>query len=141
MVSAARAWIGTPYVHQASAKGAGCDCVGLLCGLWREAFGAAPEALPPYSAHWAEPAGREILLEGLGRHMTAKPIAARAPGDVLVFRMRKGALAKHLGLMGQGAPSPTFIHAYSGRGVVESALSAPWARRIAGVFAFPEEAL
>lgn len=32
IIDAARDWIGTPYVHQASAKGAGCDCLGLLRG-------------------------------------------------------------------------------------------------------------
>ena len=30
VVATARAWIGTPYVHQASVRGAGCDCLGLL---------------------------------------------------------------------------------------------------------------
>jgi hypothetical protein len=31
-----------------------------------------------------------------------------------------------------------FVHAYTGHGVIENALSAPWARRIAGAFAFPQ---
>ena len=39
IVAAARGWIGTPYVHQASVKGLGCDCLGLLRGLWREMAG------------------------------------------------------------------------------------------------------
>ena len=33
IVRAARGWIGTPYVHQASVRGAGCDCLGLLRGV------------------------------------------------------------------------------------------------------------
>ncbi|MEM1422329.1 MAG: peptidase P60, partial [Pseudomonadota bacterium] len=28
-------WIGTPYRHQASLRGVGCDCLGLLRGVWR----------------------------------------------------------------------------------------------------------
>ena len=28
-------WIGTPYRHQASLKGVGCDCLGLVRGVWR----------------------------------------------------------------------------------------------------------
>ncbi len=36
IVAAARAWVGTPYHHQASVKGAGCDCLGLIRGIWRE---------------------------------------------------------------------------------------------------------
>jgi len=43
----ARSWIGTPYVHQASVKGVGCDCLGLLRGVWRELVGAEPEKMPP----------------------------------------------------------------------------------------------
>jgi NlpC/P60 family putative phage cell wall peptidase len=31
----ARAWIGTPDRHQASLKGMGCDCLGLVRGVWR----------------------------------------------------------------------------------------------------------
>ena len=45
VVLAARAWIGTPYLHQASVKGAGCDCLGLLRGVWRELRGEEPEQL------------------------------------------------------------------------------------------------
>ena len=37
---AARAWLGTPYRHQASVKGVGADCLGLVRGLWREVAGA-----------------------------------------------------------------------------------------------------
>ena len=44
IVRAARSWIGTPYRHQASLKGVGCDCLGLLRGVWREVVGAEPEA-------------------------------------------------------------------------------------------------
>ncbi len=49
IVDAARAWIGTPYRHQASLRGVGCDCLGLLRGVWREVMGAEPEMPPPYS--------------------------------------------------------------------------------------------
>src|SRR3989338_4143365 len=48
IVAAARSWIGTPYRHQASLKGAGCDCLGLVRGVWRELYGDEPEAPPPY---------------------------------------------------------------------------------------------
>ena len=35
IVAEARAWIGTRYCHQASVKGVGCDCLGLVRGVWR----------------------------------------------------------------------------------------------------------
>ena len=47
IVEAARAWLGTPYHHQASLRGVGCDCLGLVRGVWRELYGPEPEAAPP----------------------------------------------------------------------------------------------
>ncbi|MFD0934795.1 peptidase P60, partial [Methylobacterium trifolii] len=35
VVAQARLWLGTPYRHQASLAGVGCDCLGLLRGVWR----------------------------------------------------------------------------------------------------------
>jgi NlpC/P60 family putative phage cell wall peptidase len=187
----ARRWIGTPYVHQAACRGAGCDCLGLVRGLWLEAFGAEPELVPPYSADWSEPQNDELLWQAAARLLRPVDLSAMQSGNVILFRMRAGAVAKHLGIAGvagaadavvragnlevadaacsadtkgtggvigvatlaaarhagaarrrdaasQVAAMPTFIHAYSGHGVVESPLSAPWRRRIVACFAFPE---
>lgn len=133
-VAEARAWIGTPYRHQAATKGAGTDCLGLLRGVWRALYGAEPEAVPPYTPDWSEPEGAERLFDACLRHLVPAegPVAA---GQVILFRMRAGGVAKHLGLT---SGPDRFIHAYSGHGVVESPLSAPWARRIAARFTFPE---
>ncbi|EAQ11067.1 NlpC/P60 family putative phage cell wall peptidase [Maritimibacter alkaliphilus HTCC2654] len=129
----ARTWIGTPYRHQASCKGAGTDCLGLIRGIWRALYGGEPVAIPPYTPDWSEPSRDEVLMR------TATALLTRVerpdPGDVLLFRMRDKGVAKHLGVL---ATSETFIHAYSGHGVVESSLSAPWRRRIVGTFRFPE---
>ncbi|MFD2739869.1 peptidase [Sulfitobacter aestuarii] len=139
VVAAARRWIGTPYVHQCSARAAGCDCLGLLRGVWRELCGAEPEPIPPYSMDWSEPQGQELLWAAAARHLAVKAPGDEAPGDVLLFRMRAGAVAKHLGIMGRVGARASFIHAYSGRGVVESPLGAPWRRRIVARFEFPGE--
>jgi len=140
LIAAARGWIGTPYLHQAATRGAGCDCLGLVRGLWREIYGTEPEAVPPYSPDWSEPQGQEALWAAALRHLrpVASPVPGPVPGDVLLFRMRDGAVAKHLGLYSGAAPVPRFIHAHAGAGVVESPLSAPWRRRIAASFAFPD---
>lgn len=136
---AARGWIGTPYRHQASCKGAGADCLGLLRGVWREVLGAEPETVPSYSIDWSEPARDEALWRAAERHLLPKLLGDEAPGDVLLFRMREGAVAKHLGLAGRTGSDATFIHAYSGHAVLESPLSTPWRRRIVARFKFPEE--
>lgn len=136
---AARGWIGTPYLHQASCKGAGTDCLGLLRGVWREVLGTEPEVPPAYSMDWSEPERIEALWQAASRHLTPKKLDCDAPGDVLLFRMRDGAVAKHLGIAGRVGADASFIHAYSGHAVVESPLSLPWRRGIVARFTFPEE--
>ena len=137
-VEIARGWIGTPYRHQASAWGAGADCLGLLRGVWRGIYGQEPEPVPAYTQDWSEPEGDERLWAAALRHLVpVEPSEGRAPGQVLLFRMRAGAVAKHLGLSADKAGQQSFIHAYSGHGVVESPLSLPWQRRIVARFAFP----
>jgi len=140
IIAAARSWIGTPYLHQASTKAAGTDCLGLLRGVWREVIGAEPVAVPAYSADWSEASGREDLLAAARAWLIAKPLADEAPGDVLLFRMRPGAVAKHLGIAARVGPDASFVHAYSGHGVVETALSTPWRRKVGARFQFPEGA-
>ena len=139
VVEAALGWIGTPYVHQAGRKGAGCDCLGLLRGIWREVLGEEPELVPAYSKDWSEPQGEERLWAAADRHLIARPLDTDVPGDVVLFRMREGSVAKHLGIVAQSGDAPSFIHAYSGHGVVESPLSTPWRHRIVARFMFPEE--
>lgn len=140
IVLLARSWIGTPYLHQASVKGAGADCLGLIRGVWREAICAEPESIPAYSQDWSEPAGTEDLLAAARRWLREKDWGSEAPGDVLLFRMRTGAVAKHLGIAARIGGPASFIHAYTGHGVIETALSTPWRRKIAARFEFPSGA-
>ena len=46
IVMAARGWIGTPYVHQASCRGAGADCLGLIRGVPLFLIGVLVARLP-----------------------------------------------------------------------------------------------
>ena len=137
VVAAARGWIGTPYLHQASTRGAGCDCLGLVRGVWREVHGAEPAPVPPYTADWNEPQGDEALWRTAAGLLRARDRdEPTRPGDLLLFRMRAGAVAKHLGLAGEVGAHPTFLHAYARHGVVESPLTGPWAARIVARFDF-----
>lgn len=134
IVAAARGWIGTPYRHQASLRGVGCDCLGLVRGVWRETIGAEPESAPPYGPDWAEAGRAEALLDAARRWFIPRDGDEFEPGDLLVFRWRDGLPAKHLGV----ATSPTqMIHAHDGACVCEAHVGAFWRRRIAGVFSFP----
>ena len=134
IVAAARAWLGTPYHHQASARGIGADCLGVVRGVWRDIYGDAAEIPPAYTRDWAEASGEETLLEAAARHLArVAPADARA-GDVVVFRLRNGLIAKHAGIL----TSPhTFLHAMEGAPACEVPLGGWWRRRIAGAFTFP----
>lgn len=138
IVAEARRWIGTPYLHQASVCAAGADCLGLVRGVWRAVVGTEPFPMPSYSMDWGECSGDEHLFRAAMRWLTPEPPGVMQPGSVLLFRMREGAVAKHLGILVAAGDAARFVHAYSGHGVVESPLSGPWARRIVSSFAFPE---
>lgn len=138
IVALARSWFGTPYRHQASVKGIGCDCLGLVRGVYAEAFGHPTEEPPPYSRDWAEAARQETLIEAAGRHLSQIDPANALPGDVLIFRLRSGAMAKHCGILSEITASRSkFIHAMEGAPVCEVHLNPWWSRRIAAVFRFP----
>jgi NlpC/P60 family putative phage cell wall peptidase len=134
IVAAARSWIGTPYRHQASLKGIGCDCLGLVRGVWREVIGSEPQAVPAYSPDWAEAGLREDLLAAARRHMIARDEGMFVPGDVLLFRWRAHLPAKHAAI----AVGPArMVHAQEGARVCEVAISGWWSRHLAGAFGFP----
>ncbi len=131
----ARLWLGTPYQHQASLRCVGCDCLGLVRGVWRALHGPEPEAPPPYRPDWAELGGRELLHEALGRSLVRLDPAAARPGDVLLFRMAPDAPAKHCAIL---SAADRMIHAYWGRACVESWLGLWWGARLVAAFRFPE---
>ena len=165
IVTAARGWLGTPYHHQASVKGVGSDCLGLIRGIWRELYGPEPEAMPPYTPDWGSATGSETLLAAACRHLvTLEDVSTARPGDVLVFRMRDEGVAKHAGILvsvrgsrpgrhpevraqraSKDGRAPhhdaqlglRLVHAQEGLGVIEIELGRWWRRRAAAAFSFP----
>ncbi|WP_147125200.1 NlpC/P60 family protein [Shimia ponticola] len=136
VAEAAREWIGTPYHHQASSRGAGTDCLGLVLGVWRDLAGEIPADVPAYTMDWAEPQQDEALWRAAREHL--RELDGPEPGAIVLFRMRDGMVAKHLGVISSLDPNLHFIHAYMRHGVIESPLSTPWQRRVVSYFAFPE---
>ena len=138
VVTEARRWLGTPYCHQASCRGVGTDCLGLMRGIWRAVVGPEPQTVTPYSPDWAEGAGDERLLEAARKHLEPVVDGHERPGDVLLFRMLERGPVKHVGvLVTPSLVGGRMIHAYSGHVVCETALTPAWARRLAGMFRFP----
>jgi NlpC/P60 family putative phage cell wall peptidase len=135
IVAIARTWIGTPYVHQASLKGKGCDCIGMLRGVWRELKAAAdPEILPPYSPNWAEETGQETLYDGLKRYLTEIALVDIKTGSVVLFRMVPTGPAKHCGIIGAQDEALTLIHSRMNKQVNEEPLSSSWRKKLAYAF-------
>ena len=136
VVNLAREWIGTPYRHQGYQKQIGCDCLGLIRGLWRELYGVEPQQPKPYAKDWAETTNHERMLMAARAYFGAQiTLEELQPGCLILFRWRDGAAIKHAGIL---SATDQFIHAYERIGVTQSALVPSWRRRIEAVFQFPE---
>lgn len=133
VITTAQSWAGTPYRHQGSLKGVGCDCLGLVRGVWRELHGCEPETLKPYTMDWAETAACDPLLDAANQHFLTTDTLE--PGCLILFRWKAGTAAKHCGIY---LGADRFLHAYERHSVMASALIPHWRRRIAGLFLFPE---
>lgn len=138
IVALARSWVGTPYHHQASVRGAGCDCLGVVRGVYCELLGVELSQVPPYSRDWAEARREETLLVGAATYLEpVTPAKAADAGDVVVFRLTRHAMAKHAAIL---TTPDTMVHAQEKVGCVEVHLGSWWRRHIVGAFRFPEVA-
>jgi len=134
VVMLARSWAGTPYHHQASTKGVGTDCLGLVRGVFRELYGVEAASVPGYSRDWAEASGRETLLEAAQRHLVELPMDQAGGGDILLFRWRTKSVAKHLGIL---LARQRLIHAFEDVPVTEIKMTPWWWRHAVAAFRFP----
>ncbi len=134
IVLEARRWIGTPYLHQGSLLHVGCDCLGLVRGVWRALLGPEPEKSGAYSPDWAEAGRIDRLYEAGRRHFHEVDAGGFDAGDVLLFRWRSNVAAKHLGI---ATSRKTMIHAHEGACVCEIEIGPLWRRKLAAAFAFP----
>ncbi len=135
IVDEARSWIGTKYHHQACVKGSGCDCLGLVRGVYQNITGQAPEKPPAYSKDWAETLQQETLIDAAERHLVRVDKEDLQAGNVIIFRFKPRAMAKHAGIL---TSSDTMIHAHEKAPVSEVNLSDWWLRRVAAVFQFQD---
>ncbi len=134
IVRAALEWEKTPYRHQASRLHAGCDCLGLIRGVWRALYGSEPSIIPPYGRSARDKRGAGQLVQA-ARHFLVETGRAFAPGRVVLFRLRSTLPPRHCGIL---LPEGQFIHAQERVGVVVTKLDNIWLGRVDSVFAFPE---
>lgn len=103
IVAEARSWLGTPFHWQASVKGKGADCKGLVWGVAREL--GRPEAATFHAqlANYEHAVDVRLLKAGLAATFDKR--TDPLPGDVLL--LLHGGKPQHLGIYtGDG-----FIHA------------------------------
>jgi NlpC/P60 family putative phage cell wall peptidase len=134
VVAAAKEWLGTPYLHQAAKKKLGCDCLGLILGVGRELGVDLPDKVPPYSASWRDPQAGSLLQEQADHFLKRQSDRPPCPGDILLFRMRRDLPAKHCAIL---TTTDQMIHAQEGVGTIQLAFDAPWQRRLAAHYTFP----
>lgn len=126
ILAEARTWIGTPYRHQSRFKGIGCDCLGLVIGVYVNVYGLLPRKPPPYTGSWAEETGQELMLEASREHLIElQSVKEAQPGDVLLFRMFPKRPIKHAAILSTIDPDVDnwkIIHAYSEHSVMETSM-------------------
>jgi len=128
IVAAAREWIDTPFVWQASVKGVGADCRGLISGVARDL--GLPEA-DSFYARTADYAKVDPALLKAGLRAVFDPATVERPGDVLLLDI--GGKPQHLAIyVGCGR----MIHTYGNNlsRVIEVAMGRAWRDKIDSVW-------
>lgn len=139
----ARQWLGTPFHWEASVRGVGCDCRGLLTGVARDLGRPEARAIEANVVGYSRRIDSDLLMAGLGRVFErARLDIWPNAGDILAFRIGRQDRVQHLGIMGD---ADRFIHAHSAdpAQVIETPLTAlfqglAWADRLAGVWTWCE---
>lgn len=114
VVDEARSWIGTRYAHQASVKGAGVDCVGLLTGIARElrlpdVFDPMTERGAPYRGYGREP-NPKLLLQACADYLHEIPKSTAGPGDILLMAFTSDRAPRHFAIV---TTPGKMVHAYA----------------------------
>jgi cell wall-associated NlpC family hydrolase len=106
-------WLGTRYHSHGRVKGAGVDCLTLLCEVYERA-GIIPHVdVPFYRPDAMMHSKKELYLEGViaRGHEVSIPL----PGDVVLYKW--GRIFAHSGIV---IDWPTIIHASAAKGVIET---------------------
>ncbi len=134
IIAEARSWLGTPWRHQASVKGVGCDCAGLVRGVGnRLGLMDCREGTPgtaEFAGYGRAPEPKR-MIRALDRFMDRRGGVPQS-GDVLLMRFDRD--PQHLAIL---TDEGTIVHALSSAGrVVEHRLSPGWRARIVAAWGY-----
>lgn len=120
ILAEAREWLNTPFHHQASLKGVGTDCGGMVKGTYRNLGIDTSRAPTNYARTPANNMMEKVLAE------FADKISVPKPGDIILFTFIRE--PQHLGIYTENGG---VIHAYQPfKKVVEHRLDTKWLRRV-----------
>lgn len=111
ILTEAEAWLGTPFHHGQLLKGAGCDCLTFLVGVFEAAEVVSRPELPFYRPDFMQHQTEETYLNGLLAY--GREVKVPLPGDVAIFRW--GRIYAHAGIVVEW---PEMIHAHPNYGVM-----------------------
>lgn len=139
IIAEARTWLKTPFRHQASLKGVGCDCVGLIKGVG-QATGAIVNVDPRWETyrHYRRTPNPRLMRQGMEDFLMPISREEALPGDVIWMQWREN-LPMHLGILGVlGDGRVTLIHAYAHvRMVTEHGFTDEWQARANSYWRYP----
>lgn len=145
IVSCARSWIGTRFVHQGRLKKTdthpgGVDCLGLLIGVakeldLRDAQGTLLWQLD--QRNYSRTPDIITLHAALYRSLIPQKLEEAVAGDIALFHIQNS--PQHLGMLAlSNTGGLSVIHAYAqARKVVEHALDEYWMQKLVSVFRLP----
>lgn len=116
-------WLGTPFLANANVFQSGCDCAGLIVGIYGE-----------FIDFHIERKGKTIFsaLSSIARQIE---IEVANIGDVLVFKNRASDSDQHCAIL---ADNSRIIHSHWSRGVVENSYGQWFRARTIAAFSFFE---
>jgi cell wall-associated NlpC family hydrolase len=131
IVTEARTWKGTRFVHQGRVKGLGVDCVGFISEVAKNVGIVDVEIPLDYRPH-EDGAAMLVLLK---EHMDL--VEEMQPGDVVAFvdeAVRNRSIPRHLAIVTEVKPHTTFIIHAAPEGIREHRMDARWLRRIHSIW-------
>jgi cell wall-associated NlpC family hydrolase len=127
IITNARKWLNTPWMHNQKTKHIGVDCIGFLFAVAEESGYVFPPLPPNYT--------RIALKDGIREYLDSNLISSTTIQTESVLLFQFAGYNNHVAI---AASSNSIIHAsYSHRKVVEHPLDGIWLRTLKGIWTIP----
>lgn len=129
IVTEARTWRNTPFLHQGRLKGYGVDCAGFVALVAQNAGLSYVEIPSDYKPQ----EDGAVMMQLMSQYLDFIPTEDVQPGDILALCEESGRLPdvpRHLAFVTEVTEKTTFIIHASRHGVREHRMDSAWNRRI-----------